>query len=185
MDCRNPSLHVVGVSFANTTTSLLKGNQMKPHKGTMLVVLLGLLLNVFAIGLAQEQITQATREAIHSKDSCCCKGDSCEMKEGVSNTDKKDGCCGCGDSCEMTMKEGMKHHADGAGCCCCGESCDMKMKEGMKNHVSDAGCCCCSAESCEMKKSEIMGSQSSAQNCCCSKMNHKNIQQMKTKQKAA
>ena len=183
MDCRNPSSNVLVCLLPTQPTSLLKGKLMKPHKGTMLVVLLGLLLAVFAIGLAQEQNTQAKREASPSKDSCCCKGDSCEMKESMSNTDKKDGCCG--DSCDMKMKESMKNHADEAGCCCGGESCDMKTKEGMKNHASDAGCCCCSAESCEMKKSEGMSSQSSAHDCCCNKMNHKNMQHMKAKQKAA
>ena len=132
---------------------------MKPHKGTMLIVLLGLLLAAFVIGLAQNQNTQAKKEAGSSMDSCCCKGDSCEMKEGMSSADKKAGCCG--------------------------ESCDMKKDASMKNHPADAGCCCCAAESCDMKTSESMNSQSSADNCCCNKMDHKNMQQMKAKQKAA
>lgn len=156
---------------------------MKPHKITMLVVLLGLLLAVFAICLAQDQNTQAKKEATSPMDSCCCKGDSCEMKEGMSNTAKKDGCCG--ESCDMKMKESMKNHTEGSGCCCCGESCDMKKDASMKNHAADAKRCCGATESCEMKTSDSMQSQSSGHNCCCNNMDHKNMQHMKAKQKAA
>jgi hypothetical protein len=123
----------------------MKGRQMKPHKSTVLIVLLGLFLAVFAVGLAQtssqKKQMKHTEESC-SMDSCCCKGDSCPIKEGTTNaTAKEDSCCCCaGDSCEMNG-ESMKTDAEHAGCCN-GEPSDPKMKEKMKNHSADGECCC-------------------------------------------
>lgn len=119
---------------------------MKPHKGTLLVVLLGLLLAAFAVSLAQtssQNMQKKQAEESCSMDSCCCLGDSCPMKEGAVNADAKDGCCCCdGESCEMKTGD-MKNHAAHEGCCCCkGDSSDPKMKEKMKNHSAGDECCC-------------------------------------------
>lgn len=160
---------------------------MKPHKSTILIVLLGLLLAVFAIGVAQSssQTDQAKRsEASPSMDSCCCKGGSCPMKKGASATDTKDGCCCCsGSSCDMKMNHSMEKPAGETGDSCCGgDSCDVKMKEKMKNHTGAEACGCCSGDHNAMKTNETMSSQSSAHECCCSmKMKHKNMQHMKMK----
>jgi len=130
----------------------LKGKAMKFQKGTLLVLLLTLFLAAFAVALAQtsSQDTQKKQAeescAMNSMDSCCCKGDSCPMKEGTASADAKDGCCCCdGDSCEMKTGD-MKNHAAADGCCCCGgDSSDPKktvMKEKMKNHSTSDECCC-------------------------------------------
>lgn len=119
---------------------------MKPRKSTILIVLLGLMLVAFAAGMAQsttpsEQKKQS--ETCRDMDSCCCKGDSCPMKEeGAASADAKDGCCCCsGDSCDMKMKEDMKHHSTEHEGCCSGDSCDMKMKHDMKSHPNEGACC--------------------------------------------
>ena len=128
---------------------LLKGKAMKFQKSTLLVLLLTFFLAAFAVALAQtsSQSTQKTQtEESCSMDSCCCKGDSCPMKEGTASADAKDGCCCCdGDSCEMKTGD-MKNHAAHGGCGCCGaDSSDPKkteMKEKMKNHSTSDECCC-------------------------------------------
>jgi hypothetical protein len=137
------------------TISVMKGKQMKPHKSTVLIVLLGLFLAAFAVGLAQtssqKKHAKHTEESC-SMDSCCCKGDSCPIKEGTTNAAaKQDGCCCCeGDSCEM-KGESMKNHAADESCCCRnGDSSELemketmkeKMKEKMKNHSASDECCC-------------------------------------------
>ena len=104
---------------------------MKLHKSTLLIVLLGLLLTVFAVGFAQSpnQTDQKAAEgASCPMDSCCCKGDSCPMKsEGTKNAHAKDACCCCsGDSCDVKSKENMKNHSEME---CCR---DMEMKHDQK-----------------------------------------------------
>ena len=121
---------------------------MKPHKSTIWIVLLGLVLAVFVVGFAQSatQTDQKKKNEASScaMDSCCCKGDSCPMKkEGttVSATDAKDHCCCCsGDKCDMKKMNGsMENHSAAMNCSCCGDSCDMKK---MKDHGSAESCCC-------------------------------------------
>ena len=92
---------------------------MKPHKNTILILLLGLLLVAFAVVTAQtpsqgEQKKNA--EACCSMESCCHDG-SCEMKkEGTAKTEG--GSC-CSDSCDMEKHDAkMKHNKDGKADCC-------------------------------------------------------------------
>ena len=129
---------------------------MKSRKTTILVMLLGLLLLAFAVGVAQTPAQgdqKKKAEACCAMDSCCCSGDSCQMKE-----DAKADCCK-GDSCKMKKKD--MNHADDHECCgCCAESCDMDlkadgtmkhdmkdMKHDMKGHKGD----CCKAKSKDAK----------------------------------
>jgi len=94
---------------------------MKPNKSILLVLLVGLLLAIFAVSMAQStsQNAQAKKgeTSCCSMDSCCCKGDSCPMKDSATAKDAKDGCCS-GDSCDMNTHENMKSHASGQECCC-------------------------------------------------------------------
>ena len=121
---------------------------MKPNKSTLLVLLAGLLLTIFAVAMAQEksQNPQAKKSEASccSMDSCCCKGDSCPKKDGAKATDAKDGCCCCnGDSCDMKAHDNMKNHAEGSDSgCCSSDSCDMKAHDNMKTNASGHECCC-------------------------------------------
>jgi hypothetical protein len=108
---------------------------MKPRKNITLTFVLGLLLSVFTVVIAQ---TPSQGDQKKAPESCCsmescCSGDSCHLKhEGVTTadgtaakTDAKSDCCG--DSCKMKKKD--MNHADDQECCaCCADSCDMKMK---------------------------------------------------------
>jgi len=105
---------------------------MKPHKKTILVMLLGLLLLAFAAGMAQTPSQGDQKKA----DACCCSG--------AANPD----CCK-DDSCKMKKKD--MNHADDHECCgCCADSCDMDMKDmkhDMKGHKAD----CCKAKAKDAK----------------------------------
>jgi hypothetical protein len=83
---------------------------MKNFKGFALGLVLGIGLAVSSIGFAQNatqtQDQNKPAESCCATDSCCCKGDSCDMK----------------------MKHDAKDHAAKGGCCCGGDSCDMNMK---------------------------------------------------------
>ena len=113
---------------------------MKPNKSILLVLLVGLLFAI--VGVAVAQNTSQNIQTKKSEESCCCKSDSCPMKDGATATDAKNGCCG--DSCDMKSQDNMKNHTEaGAGCCCCsGDSCDMKAHDNMKSHASGQECCC-------------------------------------------
>ena len=81
---------------------------MKNFKGFASGLVLGLGLAVSSIGFAQNatQTADQTKEAESccAMTSCCCKGDSCDMKKrDAKNHAAKDGCCCCcgGDSCDM------------------------------------------------------------------------------------
>ena len=120
---------------------------MKPNRSILLVTLIGLLLALFAVAMAQntnQPTPEKKNEMSCSMDSCCCKSDSCPMKGSATATDAKDSCCCCGGgSCDMKAHDKMKNHAEGSGCCCCSsDSCDMKAHENMKNHASGHDCCC-------------------------------------------
>lgn len=132
---------------------------MKPHKSTILIMLLGLLLVAFVAVMAQQTPQGGEQkkpaEACCAMESCCCKGDSCALKqEGAETAEGKEGCCG--DSCKLhhsdaannpeTAKnsnpENAKHDpAAHAGCCV--ESCNMVKheKHDGKTHSPDGSCC--------------------------------------------
>ena len=131
---------------------------MRPHKSTILITLLGLLLVAFVAVMAQqtpqqtgEQKKQA--EACCAMESCCCKGDSCAMKkEGAEAGEAKDGCCG--ESCKLhhenaknnnneTAKNTTNPHDSAKHEDCCGESCDMSKhaNHDKKTHKADGSCC--------------------------------------------
>ena len=127
---------------------------MRPHKSTILIMLLGLLLCAFAVVTAAQQPTGQTPQTGEQKKTetsaeSCCKGDSCPMKkEGAEAGEAKEDCCG--DSCKLhdenaknsnnneNAKPDAAKHED-----CCGESCDMSKHEGhdKKTHKTDGSCC--------------------------------------------
>ena len=142
---------------------------MKPHKSTILIVLVGLLLVAFVAVMAQQTPGQTPQtgeqnkaEACCAMDSCCCKDGSCSMKhDGSATGEAKEGCCG--DSCKLHHAN-AKNNSENAknsnnetaktdsaaheGCCgggqsCCGESCDMSKhaNHDKKTHSPDASCC--------------------------------------------
>ena len=135
---------------------------MKPRKNTILVMLLGLLLLAFAVGVAQtpSQVDQKKKaDACCAMESCCCcSGDSCSMKEdgaAVATTDAKPDaakpdCCK-GDSCKMHKKD--MNHADDHECCsCCADSCEMEMKaDGTMKHDKKEHKDCCKAKAKDVK----------------------------------
>lgn len=85
---------------------------MKNFRGFALGLVLGLSIAIAGVGFAQNTQTDANKKM----DSCCCmssgccKGDSCEMKDGAmkngaTTSDKHECCCCGGDSCNMKMKD--------------------------------------------------------------------------------
>ncbi len=143
---------------------------MKPHKSTILIMLLGLLLVAFVAVMGQQtpgQTPQAgeqkkAADACCAMESCCCKGESCSLKhEGDDTAEAKEGCCG--DSCKLHHENAKPNEqaknsnnnetaksdaATQAGCCgggqsCCGESCDMSKhaNHDKKTHAPDGSCC--------------------------------------------
>lgn len=132
---------------------------MRPHKSTILIALVALLLTAFVAVMAQQPSGQSTDQKKAAAESCC-KDGSCPMmkKEGATaNADAKHDCCG--DSCDM-KKEGTTANADAkpasadaatAGADmkhdCCGDSCDMAnhakhdAKHDKKMHAADGSCC--------------------------------------------
>ena len=102
---------------------------MKTRKNTVLIMLLALLLTAFAVAMAQTpaQGDQKKSEACCSMESCCCNGDSCEMKA----KDGKDHAGCCGDSCQMKKHDTKDHGAKG-------ECCKIKQKDKTKQKAAKA-----------------------------------------------
>ena len=98
---------------------------MKPNKSILLVLLVGLLFAI--VGVAVAQNTSQNPQTKKSEESCCCKSDSCPMKDGATATDAKNGCCG--DSCDMKAHDNMKSHASGQECCCDSKHKNSKAKQ--------------------------------------------------------
>ena len=93
---------------------------MKNFRGFALGLVLGIGLALSSIGFAQNatQTVDQKKEAESccAMASCCCKGDSCDMKmkHDAKNDAAKDGCCRCsGDSCDMKMKHDMQEKPKG------------------------------------------------------------------------
>ena len=80
---------------------------MKPRKNTVLILLLALLLTAFAVSMAQTpaQGDQEKGKVCCAMETCCCSGDSCEMKDKDGKDHK--GCCG--DSCQMKKHDSKNH----------------------------------------------------------------------------
>lgn len=81
---------------------------MKPRKNTVLIMLLALVLTAFSATMAQTpaQGDQKKSEACCSMETCCCKGDSCEMKKhDAKGHDAK------GECCKMKNKDKAKQKA--------------------------------------------------------------------------
>ena len=76
---------------------------MKNFKGFALGLVLGLGLAVSGIAFAQNTTpTGKDNESCCAMTSCCCKGDSCSMKDHKNQAANHEGCCCCGgDSCDM------------------------------------------------------------------------------------
>lgn len=130
---------------------------MKPHKSTILIMLLALLLVAFTAVLAQQTPQQTGEQKKAEATESCCKEGSCSMKkEGAETAEAKEDCCG--DSCKLhhsdakagnsenakhdppndsIKHDSAKHHG------CCGESCDMSKhaNHDAKTHKADGSCC--------------------------------------------
>ena len=81
---------------------------MKPRKNTVLIMILALVLTAFATATAQTpaQGDQKKTETCCSMQSCCCNGDSCEMKKhDAKNHGEK------GDCCKVKSKDKAKQKA--------------------------------------------------------------------------
>jgi len=142
---------------------------MRPHKSTILIALVALLLSAFVAVMAQQPAQTPAQGADQKKaaESDCCKDGSCPMKKkegatanadakpasadtAAASADAKHDCCG--DSCDM-KKEGATANADSAAAsadakhdCCSGDSCDMAnhakhAKHDKKDHAADGSCC--------------------------------------------
>lgn len=76
-------------------------------------LMLGMALALTSAAFAQKaQSDPKQKESCCAMPSCCCKGDSCSMKEHkehAKNHQAKEGCCCCGsDSCDMNLKDGKE-----------------------------------------------------------------------------
>ncbi len=134
---------------------------MRPHKSTILIALVALLLTALVAVMAQTPAQDSVKRGDQKKatesccamDSCCCNNGSCPMmKEGTANpdgtaanADARHDCCG--DSCGMKKEgaDGTTASAD-AKHDCCGDSCDMANhakhdKHDKKTHMGDGSCC--------------------------------------------
>jgi hypothetical protein len=79
---------------------------MKNFRGFAMGLVLGLGLAVSGLAFAQNTTQNDQKNESCCAMACCCKGDSCSMKDH------------------------KEHAANHAGCCCCGgDSCDMKAHE--------------------------------------------------------
>jgi hypothetical protein len=88
---------------------------MKNTRGFALGLVIGLALALSSLGFAQTATQSGQKgetESCCAMSSCCCNGDSCQMKHdskshaSMQGMEGKHGCCCCsGDSCEMKMKE--------------------------------------------------------------------------------
>ena len=81
---------------------------MKSIRGFALGLAFGLAAAISSVGLAQNAKPaklDKKAESCCAMASCCCKGDSCSIKDGAKTHSSQDGCCCCnGDSCDMKIK---------------------------------------------------------------------------------
>jgi hypothetical protein len=86
-----------------------------------LVLSIGLLLSGVALAQNPTQTDQKKDgESCGAMASCCCKGDSCSMKDHA----KKDHA-----NKDHAKGHENKDHSKEGGCCCSGDSCKMEMKD--------------------------------------------------------
>lgn len=126
---------------------------MRPHKSTILIALVALLLTAFMAVMAQQPSAQSgdqkkKTESCCAMDSCCCNDGSCPMmkKEGATanadaaSADAKHDCCA--DSCNMN-KDGATDNSANCAACCSSGSCDMAnhAKHDKKNAAGEGSCC--------------------------------------------
>ena len=91
---------------------------MKNFKGFALGLVLGLGLALSSISFAQNLTPGVDQKkdagSCCAMTSCCCKGDSCDMKHDAKDAAAKAGCCCCsGDSCDMKMKPDLQEKPKG------------------------------------------------------------------------
>ena len=106
---------------------------MKSRKSIILIALIAFVLTACIAVMAQQSPAQNDQkkqgESCCAMDSCCGKGESCEMKmDGTASTEAKDDCCCSGDSCDMAKhdKHEKKSHSEGS-------CCNMKSKDKEKD----------------------------------------------------
>ena len=79
---------------------------MKNVRGFALGLVLGLGVALGGLAFAQNTSDQNKKtESCCAMANCCCRGDSCAMKDGANAKSEKHECCCCGDSCDMKTKE--------------------------------------------------------------------------------
>lgn len=130
---------------------------MRPHKSSILIALVVLLLTAFVAVMAQTPAQSGDQkmktESCCAMDSCCCNDGSCPMMKNEGTTanadattasaDVKHDCCA--DSCNMNKDGATENSANAADCCSSG-SCDMAhhakhAKHDKKTHAADGSCC--------------------------------------------
>ncbi|HEV8589309.1 MAG TPA: hypothetical protein VGQ72_10575 [Pyrinomonadaceae bacterium] len=81
---------------------------MKNIRGFTLGLVLGVGIALSGLAFAQNTNDQNKKaDSCCAMAACCCKGDSCPMKDSKDKSDKHECCC-CGDSCEMKDMKDMK-----------------------------------------------------------------------------
>ena len=75
---------------------------MRPHRSTILITLIALLLVAFVAVMAQTPQTGEQKKPAGEAMESCCKGDSCPMKKGDGAAKAEDGksCCDNCDCCK-------------------------------------------------------------------------------------
>ena len=110
------------------------------NKRILLVISVLMLFGLAIVAFAYNQTNTMNQTAM----SCCCKGDSCPMKNkdaSASSTaaccDDPNCCCKGGDSCPMKMHGEAVHTATHG---------EMKLENTTAEHGEGCGCPCCAAK---------------------------------------
>jgi hypothetical protein len=144
-------------------------------------------LMIFGLGAGTLAYQQTGSTARSATSCCCCKGDSCPMKqkdasgkETAVTHENCDCCAGCAESCPMMKKDadGKAMKMDGA------HSCPMMKKDGEISATAATAVKTEGAESCPMMKGEAsqkvvgmkheMRADGKSHSCpCCSRQKEK------------